>query len=728
MLLDHNKEAYDAVKAMLLEHRECCLIAATGIGKSNIATELIKELNLNALIIAPKRSIRDNWAEMPDKYGFPATISTVTYQYFARHYRKMYGFDIYIFDEAHHAASEKWGQAIKNFRSELDVEFVLGLTADPERYSDKDIKNRNVAISVFNDHVVYGHSTDSAVKNGILPKATYVCALFDTKGIIEQYEQKQMTDELRGRLCYTKTNCESIESIIRRNIPKNTPVKGIVFVDSINNIDIGVRLARRSFPKEAVHYIHSDLSAFENAETLEMFKKAKSGFIVTVDMLNEGVHINGINTIIMLRKTSSPTIYTQQIGRGLAAHGQDVTIFDLVRNDTSIKKVLSRIHDMEEEINPEEIEDGNGGEQHRRISDQSIIKDYATDILKVLDDIDNYNKKYRDWSEEEDNIIRENYPTMGSNVYTLLSNRTRCAVTARAAILNISFINRWRPEEDKILIEMYPSIGSEVYKYIKGRTKLACKRRALILGVTYDDQDKWTPEEDDILIKHYPIIGRDVASMLTNRSKNACKHRARALGIQYDDTTSWSQEEDQIIIDNYPTMGSDIYKLLPGRSVDSCYTRARKLGVLSLKQRPWTEEEDEILRKNYPTMGSAVYNMLEGRTEMACMARSGILGIKCEKYRDFTKEEDEIIRNNYQIMGGEVFKLLKNRTRNQCSARARYLGIKFRDDNRPWTLEEDEVIRNNYKILGSKVSNLLPGRTAIACMTRAYKLGIRRMK
>ena len=136
MILEHNKTAYEEAKKMLLEYRECCIIAATGIGKSNIATEIIQNLGLNALIIAPKASIRDNWTNMPKRYNFAPTISTITYQYFNRHYKSLYGFDAYIFDEAHHAGAPKWGAAIKEFREGLDTEFVLGLTADPNRYSD----------------------------------------------------------------------------------------------------------------------------------------------------------------------------------------------------------------------------------------------------------------------------------------------------------------------------------------------------------------------------------------------------------------------------------------------------------------------------------------------------------------------------------------------------------------------------------------------------------------
>ena len=55
-------------------------------------------------------------------------------------------------------------------------------------------------------------------------------------------------------------------------------------------------------------------------------------------MLNEGLHIDGVEAVILLRKTSSPNIHYQQIGRCLASGNTDSPIiFDLVNNFTNIR-------------------------------------------------------------------------------------------------------------------------------------------------------------------------------------------------------------------------------------------------------------------------------------------------------------------------------------------------------------------------------------------------------
>ncbi|HBI60998.1 MAG TPA: hypothetical protein DDY31_07280 [Lachnospiraceae bacterium] len=70
-------------------------------------------------------------------------------------------------------------------------------------------------------------------------------------------------------------------------------------------------------------------------------------------MLNEGVHVEGVDGVILLRPTVSPTLYLQQIGRGLAAgrkkRGQPV-IFDIVNNFESLSSIDSLQGEFEQAL------------------------------------------------------------------------------------------------------------------------------------------------------------------------------------------------------------------------------------------------------------------------------------------------------------------------------------------------------------------------------------------
>ena len=664
MLKEHNRDAYEATKAMLLEHRECCLVAATGIGKSNITTELIQELGINALIIVPRRSIKDNWDSIPDEYDVPPMFSTVTYQFFCKHYKELYGFEAYIFDECHHAGATVWGKAIKEFRENLDTEFVLGLTADPNRYSDLDVKNRNVIDTVFNGHAVYGHDQKSAVEAGILPKASYICALYDTEGLFKSYANKEMTDELRGKFNYTVANCESIENIIHKHLPSNVPIKGIIFVDSIKNINIGVSLAKRCFPEENIYSIHSKKSNCKNIKMLDAFRHAKSGFIVSIDMLNEGLHIQGVNTIIMLRKTSSPAIYMQQIGRGSSIDSKNITIYDLVRNDSSIKKTIDRIHNEEERFSNKKNHKGKSN--ICIFSDQSIIKDYATDILTVLNEIDEYESERHRWTEEEDQIIRDYYPKLGTKIKEMLPGRSVQSIIRRANYrLNVYMIKSWSEEEDNIIIKYYPIMGIKVSELLTIKRSDTCIRsRAAYLNAT-NNCKKWSEEEDQIIIKYYSDIGLDIQKMLPGRTRNAII--ARAIHLNIKRTKRWTEEEDQIIRDYYPKLGTKIKEMLPGRDTKAITLRANNLNVYVIDKK-WTDEELLCLKNNYPSMGKKVSELLPDRTPTSCSVKARKLGLKASN--KWTEKEDEILRQYYPLIGNKVAKLLPGRSKEACSNRA----------------------------------------------------------
>ena len=74
----------------------------------------------------------------------------------------------------------------------------------------------------------------------------------------------------------------------------------------------------------------------KTGQEFEAFKADKSAhlkLLYCIDMLNEGIHVEGVDGVILLRPTVSPTIYKQQVGRALAAGGKKTPIiFDIVMN------------------------------------------------------------------------------------------------------------------------------------------------------------------------------------------------------------------------------------------------------------------------------------------------------------------------------------------------------------------------------------------------------------
>lgn len=412
LLLEHNIPVYENFCKCLEENHECILITATGTGKSYIVEEFLQQHNETALVVVPTKAIAKSWEELS------SNVSVVTYTWFMIHYKELVNqFTYVVFDEAHHIGGDgPWGESVRDFRYLSSSTYFIGLTADSIRYNDR---NKDVAEREFDGHVVYGYNTSEAVEKGILPNAKYVSALFNLPGLrrrlynrVNESAYKQNNgkiDKLFGRLDIAIKNYQSIQQILKQHLSGTENRKGIVFVDSIKNIPNGIKIMQTTF-NDPILSIHSNMAQKDVLKVIERFKSLSRGYIVAVDMLNEGVHIDGVNTIIMLRKTRSPSVYKQQIGRALSSTSPDklVYIFDFVGNATEIMDYFRYSNPyMEDEEDIETSVDNilrDVENRKPRISNQFIIDDSTKEILSIVDQIQRLSK-IRYYSKEEISAI-----------------------------------------------------------------------------------------------------------------------------------------------------------------------------------------------------------------------------------------------------------------------------------------------------------------------------------
>ena len=622
--MNHIIEFVNQSKQMLIEHGECCLTAATGWGKSAATTTILKHFNEDSLVICPSHSIKDQWITGVMEMSGVYNMSLLTYQYFARHYMELLDkFKIIIFDEAHHMGSPIWGAAIKMFR-ELSTNnpYIFGLTAETFRQSD----GTDIAETIFHNHIVSAHNYEEAIKDGILPPATYVYAMYDTTGIEEEFaikdEDSDTVRDLKGRLTHTLQNRTKISTILKKHAPNGC--KGIIFVDDIMSVPIGFNLALEAFPNKPIRYIHSGLPKNEVNHTLEDFRKMKSGFIIAIDMLNEGVHVDGVNTVVMLRKTWSRRIYKQQMGRALSPKSKDVTIFDFVANYVSVAEAAQHIMDFGKFEG-----DGDGEGFKRRYSRQSIVRDYVSDILSILEEIkDNSSPNKKEWTQEEDDVLKLNYPKIGSKCSKLLKGRTEYACNCRARKLKIKRIELWTQIEDDILRKHYLSLRSNIIDLLPERTAMACYARARQLGLL-KKVERWSAKEEEILIANYPDMGGDVYKLLPGRDRGSCNAKANQLGIRVNSV--WTEDEIKTLVEQYPILGINVYTVLPNKSYNACILKASKIGLTKKKNSNWSDDEINILKNKYPLLGSKSFELISGRSYAACSKKVAALGLKYKK-------------------------------------------------------------------------------------------------
>ncbi len=224
---------------------------------------------------------------------------------------------------------------------------ILGLTATPDRMDDK-----NIVDDLFSGNVDYELTLVDAIQKGIVQTPNYVkCdyslrdSLESIKTAIEQCSNPQTKKELQER--YDKMrriveHAEGIPALFAKNMTKKDG-KYIVFCKDKQHMDELIESSKEWFanidtnPEIYSVYSGEGYSEKVNKNTIKSFEASKSKhlkLLFSVDMLNEGLHVEDISGVIMLRPTDSRIIYLQQLGRALSSDTsrEKTIVFDLVNN------------------------------------------------------------------------------------------------------------------------------------------------------------------------------------------------------------------------------------------------------------------------------------------------------------------------------------------------------------------------------------------------------------
>lgn len=227
-------------------------------------------------------------------------------------------FDYIIVDECHHATAETYRKIIGYF----EPEFLLGLTATPERMDNKDV------FDLFDKNVPYELRLRDAIINDLVVPFHYygIRDALINYGLTKSEERKmvaQLATEEHG-------------DFITREIEKYRPqgkLKALAFCRNVTH-------ARMMCETMSVHYKTLYLTGRNDVgERIRAYNDLQSDekeleILFTVDILNEGVDIPGVNMVLFLRPTESSTIFIQQLGRGLRKYDnkQYVTVLDFIGN------------------------------------------------------------------------------------------------------------------------------------------------------------------------------------------------------------------------------------------------------------------------------------------------------------------------------------------------------------------------------------------------------------
>lgn len=227
-------------------------------------------------------------------------------------------FDYLIIDECHHATAETYKKIIGYF----EPEFLLGLTATPERLDNQDV------FELFDHNVPYELRLRDAIANDLVVPFKY----YGIRDKLVDYGLSKNEERRMIAQMAKENHCDFISKQIEKYRPQGK-LKALAFCRNVTHARmmceaLGERyqtayLTGRNDIGERIR-AYNDLQ--DDARKLEI--------LFTVDILNEGVDIPGINMVLFLRPTESTTIFIQQLGRGLRKYvnKEYVTVLDFIGN------------------------------------------------------------------------------------------------------------------------------------------------------------------------------------------------------------------------------------------------------------------------------------------------------------------------------------------------------------------------------------------------------------
>ena len=227
-------------------------------------------------------------------------------------------FDYIIIDECHHATAETYKKIISYF----EPEFLLGLTATPERMDNQDV------FELFEQNVPYELRLRDAIINDLVVPFKYYGirdALVDYG--LSSKEERKMIAQLAN-----DEHCEFITSQIEAHRP-NGKLKALAFCRNVTHARMMCEAMSEHF-RTAYLTGRNDIGERIRAYNDLQNDSAELEILFTVDILNEGVDIPGVNMVLFLRPTESSTIFIQQLGRGLRKYNNKsyVTVLDFIGN------------------------------------------------------------------------------------------------------------------------------------------------------------------------------------------------------------------------------------------------------------------------------------------------------------------------------------------------------------------------------------------------------------
>lgn len=354
----HQAECLDALEEVEKNGQNKALVVmATGLGKTILAALFVRNkftnpLNRSCLFLCHQNDIlsqakRDfkrvlgdevtyGFYHGEDKRGQGCNIVFASFQTLRENPTKFHPkeFDLIIVDETHHILASTYEKIIRYF----NPSFLLGITATPDRLDGLDIRE------IYGKEV-FSLPLSEALSRGLLSPVEYKLMTDEMVSLKKiDTDKGKMNMKLLNSLIFIPKRDEEIVNIIQNHMSELVSPRVMIFCSSIEHCERIAELISGAVP------IHSEVPSAERKMRLELFRQGTFKVGVTVDMFNEALDIPETNLLVFLRTTSSFTIFTHQLGRGLRIHEnkKKVTVLDFVGNCERVSMVCRLFREVRE--------------------------------------------------------------------------------------------------------------------------------------------------------------------------------------------------------------------------------------------------------------------------------------------------------------------------------------------------------------------------------------------
>lgn len=503
------------------------VVAATGIGKTYLAA-FDSEKAEKILFVAHREEILKQAAQSfknvrkIDDVGFfygsyKDTDKNITFAlvqtlgkeiYLNDQYFKKDNFDYIIIDEFHHAVSKNYQNIINYFKPK----FLLGLTATPERLDSKDV----FALCDYN--LVYEIRLKDAINKGYLVPFRYYGIYDETVNYneLEYKNGKYVEKDLEEALMLNK-RC----NLILKNYKKYKSSKALGFCTSRKHAEYMAKyFSENNVPSAAVYSNADGQYSKDRSEAIQDLRTGKIKVIFSVDMFNEGLDIPQIDMVMFLRPTESPSIFLQQLGRGLRkCRGKEyLNVLDFIGNYKKADLIPFLLKGTG-------TKDGVEKSEREEEYPEDCLVDFDFRLVDLFDEMSKKVTKLKDKIWEEFLRVEaelghrpsrvEFFNNIDEGIYQAMKAKSNLNVF-KDYLVFLSERNRLSEKEEVLL----QGRGYDFIKMIENTSMSKSYKIPVILGFYNNGKMKMELNEDDIFNSFYEFYnnGTNKVDMLKDKS------------------------------------------------------------------------------------------------------------------------------------------------------------------------------------------------------------------